>query len=141
MGFALDHPGEKHVREAAVFVACSTLCFGKQPLSEALRTINELGFNKVDLALHEDGPHLKPSDVAADVGKAAQKLRYGPGLAIAAFHIEFAAGLSREEMVAQMRALCRLARVLTTPLVSVPAAPTGADVAPEVERLTWLCRL
>jgi sugar phosphate isomerase/epimerase len=124
-----------------VFVACSTLCFGQRPLPDALRTIGELGFNKVDLALREGGPHLTPSEVAADVGKAAQQLRHGPGLAIAAFHVEFAEGLSRERTAAQMRALCRLARVLATPLASIPAAPTGTDVAAEVERLTWLNRL
>src|SRR4051812_38728930 len=83
--------------EAAVFVACSTLCFSKQPLSEALRAIGELGFNKVDLAVDESGTHLRPSAVAADVARAAQLLRHGPGLAIAAFHIEFADGLSRED--------------------------------------------
>jgi sugar phosphate isomerase/epimerase len=127
--------------EAAVFVACSTLCFGRQPLPEALRTISELGFNKVDLAVREDGPHLKPSEVAADVAKAAQQLRHGPGLSVAAFHVEFAAGLSREETAEQMKAVCRLARVLTAPLLSVPAAPAGSDPAAEVERLTWLSRL
>jgi sugar phosphate isomerase/epimerase len=124
-----------------VFVACSTLCFGTRPLAEALRTIGELGFNKVDLAVREGGPHLKPSEVAADVGRAAQQLRHGPGLAVAAFHVEFADGLSREETAEQMKALCRLARVLTTPLVSVPAAASGGDTAAEVERLTWLSRL
>ena len=49
-----------------MFVACSTLCFGRQPLADALRTISEMGFNKVDVAVREDGPHLKPSEVAAD---------------------------------------------------------------------------
>jgi sugar phosphate isomerase/epimerase len=124
-----------------VYVACSTLCFGKQSLPEALRAIGEMGFNKVDLAVREDGPHLRPSEVAADVGRAAQQLRHGLGLAVAAFHVEFAVGLGREETAAQARAVCRLARVLTTPLVSVPAAPAGGDRVAEVERLTWLSRL
>ena len=124
-----------------MFVACSTLCFGKQPLPDALRTIGELGFNKVDLAVREAGPHLKPSEVAADVGRAAQQLRHGPGLSVAAFHVEVADGLGREETAEQMKAVCRLARVLTTPLVSVPASPAGGDTAAEVERLTWLSRL
>jgi sugar phosphate isomerase/epimerase len=124
-----------------VFVACSTLCFSKQPLSQALRTIGELGFSKVDLAVEENGTHLKPSAVAADVAKAAQMLRHGPGLAIAALHIEFAGGLSRDNAAAQMKALCRLARVLSAPLASVSAAPTGTDLAAEVERLGWLNRV
>jgi sugar phosphate isomerase/epimerase len=124
-----------------VFVACSTLCFGRQPLPDALRLIREMGFNKVDLAVHEGGPHLSPSGVAADVGRAVQQLRGGHGLTIAALHVELAAGLSREDTADQMKAVCRLARVLTTPLVSLPAAAAGTDLAAEVERLTRLSRL
>jgi sugar phosphate isomerase/epimerase len=124
-----------------VFVACSTLCFGRHTLAEALRTISEMGFNKVDVAVREDGPHLKPSEVAADVGRAVQRLRTGHGLSVAALHMEPAPGLSRDDLTAQVKAVCRLARVLTTPLVSIPAAATGTDVATEIERLTLLSRL
>ncbi|HEY1381306.1 MAG TPA: sugar phosphate isomerase/epimerase, partial [Gemmataceae bacterium] len=124
-----------------MFVACSTLCFGRQPLPDALRTISELGFNKVDVAVREDGPHLKPSEVAADVGRAVLQLRAGHGLTVAALHVEPAAGLSREQTAEQLKAVCRLARVLATPLVSIPAVAAGTDPAAEAERLTWLSRL
>ena len=36
-----------------MYVACSSLCFGRYPLAQALHTITELHFQKVDLALHE----------------------------------------------------------------------------------------
>jgi sugar phosphate isomerase/epimerase len=124
-----------------VFVACSTLCFGQRPLPDALRAIGEMGFNKVDVAVQEAGPHLKPSEVAADLGRAVQQLRLGPGLTVAAFHVELAHGLSRDETAGQLRAVCHMARVLTTPLISLPAAPSGSDADAEVERLTWLSRL
>jgi sugar phosphate isomerase/epimerase len=124
-----------------VFVACSTLCFGRHSLPEALRTISELGFNKVDVSVREDGPHLKPSEVVADVGRAAQRLRTGHGLTVSALHLEPSAGLNREDLGAQIKAVCRLARVLSTPLVSIPAAAAGTDIAVEIERLTFLSRL
>jgi sugar phosphate isomerase/epimerase len=124
-----------------VFVACSTLCFGRQTLAAALRTISELGFSKADVAVREDGPHLKPSEVAADLGRAVQQLRGGHGLTIAALHLEFANGLSREDMESQFKSVCRLARVLTTPLVSLPAAAAGTEVEAEIQRLAWLSRL
>ena len=124
-----------------MFVACSTLCFGRQPLMAALRTISEMGFSKVDVAVREDGPHLKPSEVAADIGKAVQQLRGGHGLSVAALHVEPATGLTRDETAAQIKAVCRLSRVLATPLVSVPAGAAGTDIDAEVERLTWLNRL
>jgi sugar phosphate isomerase/epimerase len=121
-----------------VYVACSTLCFGQQPLGKALKSIGELGFNKVDLALQESGPHLRPSDVAGDFQRVMLTLRAAGGLTISAFHVEFALNLSRAVVAEQMKAICRLARVLTTPLVSVPAAPHDADIDQEVERLSWL---
>src|SRR5438105_8013084 len=134
-------PSRSNSREGTVYVACSTLCFGQQPLNGALQSIGEMGFTKVDLAVQENGPHLKPSEIVADFTRALQLLRSAGGLSIAAFHVEFADGLPRSTVAEQMRAVCRLARVLTTPLISVPAAPLGSDLASEVDRLNWLRRL
>jgi sugar phosphate isomerase/epimerase len=116
-----------------VYVACSTLCFKNHPLDEALRTIRDLHFAKADLAVNERGPHLKPSDLAGDIGKIAQKLK-AANLPIAAVRVEFAAP-DGEETRKQLRGVCRLARVLTVPLITVPAAPKGSDFAAEVCRL------
>jgi sugar phosphate isomerase/epimerase len=124
-----------------VYVACSTRCFGQRPLTDALQSIGELGFTKVDLAVHERGPHLKPSEIAADFPRALQLLRSAGGLTISAFHVDFADSLPRTTIAQQMKAVCRLARVLTTPLISIPATVSGSDLEPEIERLTWLNRL
>jgi sugar phosphate isomerase/epimerase len=122
-----------------VYVACSSLCFGRYPLAQALHTITELHFQKVDLALHESGPHLKPSEVAADVNRAAQLLRKA-NVACAAFHVEIAAdGLDQYRDT--LRAVCRLGRLLAVPLVNIAAAPRGSDLIAEVARLTALERV
>lgn len=118
-----------------MYVACSTMCFARQPLAEALKSISEMGFTKVDVAICESGPHLKPSEVAADPSKAAQLLKSWPGIATSAFQVEFADGITREEMDEQLRAVCRLARVLAVPLVSMPAAKSGSNEDEEVARL------
>jgi sugar phosphate isomerase/epimerase len=123
-----------------VFVACSTLCFFRHPLEDALRLIAELEFNKFDAAIHEGGRHLKPSEVATDVTLAAARLRYGPGLMPAAFSVEIEAP-SEREATNQFRAVCRLARISTVPLLTLRAADSGAPVDAEVERLTRLARL
>jgi sugar phosphate isomerase/epimerase len=122
-----------------VYIACSTLCFAKYPLDHALRTINDLHFPKVDLAIHEDGPHLRPSEVAADVNRFATRLR-ATGMAFAALHVEMGT-IEPDRYREQLRALCRLARLLTAPVVNIPAAPAESDFAAEVERLTDLSHL
>src|SRR5436305_14955793 len=97
-------------RRGAVFVACSTLCFGRSSLEDALRVIAELEFNKFDVAVHERGGQLRPSEVAADVGHAAARLRLGPGLTPAAFSVALDAPTPAEHD-RQFRAVRRLARI------------------------------
>ncbi len=116
-----------------MYVACSTLCFARQPLERALRIINELEFSKVDVAIHENGPHLKPSEVAKDVALAAQSIRIGPSLTPAAFSVEFDA--NAEDTLKHLRAICKLARQSTVSILTMPAAPTGVGVDAEVKRL------
>jgi sugar phosphate isomerase/epimerase len=120
-----------------VFVACSTACFGKHPLDQALRLLTELEFNKMDVAIHERSLHLRPSEVAADVAAAAHRLRMGSGVAPVALTVEIDAAESRE-FRRQLRALCRLARLVAVPLLTLPAAAAGTGLDAEVRRLTVL---
>ncbi len=123
-----------------MYVACSTLCFARYPLDRALRVIGELEFSKLDVAIHERGPHLKPSEVVTDIALAAQRIRIGPSLTPAAFSVEIEAD-SAEEYQRQLRAVCRLARTSTVSIITVPAASNATGVAAEVKRLTPLVRL
>jgi sugar phosphate isomerase/epimerase len=116
-----------------VYVACSTLCFSKHSLEDALRTIREMRFAKADLAIHAVGPHLTPGEVAADTGRIAQRLK-AANLPLAAVHLETGTTPPGEARL-QLRAVARLARVSTTPLLTVPAAALGSDFDAEVERL------
>lgn len=120
-----------------MIVACSTLCFGRHKLDEALRVIREMHFTKADLAIHADGPHLRPADVPGDVGKVAQKLK-ASNVQFAAFHLEFDAP-DGPDVRDQLKGICRLARLLAVPVLTVAAAPAGAEQAVEVKRLTdWV---
>ncbi len=121
-------------------VACSTNCFARYPLDRALRLIGELEFSKLDVAIHEDGPHLKPSEVAADVALAAQRIRIGPSLTPGAFSLEIAP-CGAAEYHRQLRAVCRLARVgydrlLSVALNDVAEAPFAMES--EVRKLKYL---
>jgi sugar phosphate isomerase/epimerase len=99
-----------------------------------------LEFNKVEVVIDERGPHLRPSEVAADVALAAQRIRIGPSLTPAAFTVEFRAD-QEEEWQRQLRALCHLARLSHVALLTLPAAPTGTGMDTEVRRLDRLVRL
>jgi sugar phosphate isomerase/epimerase len=123
-----------------VIVACSTLCFARHPFERALQIIADLGFSKVDVALHEAGPYLRPSQVVEDIFTTSQQLRLGPGLNPCAFSVVLEAA-DPEQYRAQLQGICRLARVSSVPLISVSAAPAGSELAAEIQRLTELSQL
>jgi sugar phosphate isomerase/epimerase len=123
-----------------VYVACSTLCFGRHRFEEALRIIGELQFNKFDVAIHEQGPHLRPSQVAEDVAAAASRLRFGPGLTPAAFSVAIDAPDEKEHL-RHFQAVCRLARLTTVPIVTLSAAAVGVGTDAEAARLGKLVEL
>jgi sugar phosphate isomerase/epimerase len=116
-----------------VYVACSTLCFCRHSLEDALQTMREMRFPKADLAIHDTGAHLTPAEVLEDVGKIATRLKTS-NQPLAAIHAHI--GNPNVELSRlQLRAICRLARVSTVPLVTIPAAPIGSDFAVEIVRL------
>ena len=123
-----------------MYVACSTLCFGSRTLEDALAVISELKFNKFDMAIHEGGRQLRPSEVVADLARAAARLRHNPGLSPCAFSVEITA-TSDEDYTTQFKAVSRLARLSMVPLLSIAAARTGSDREAEAKRLKHLNEL
>jgi sugar phosphate isomerase/epimerase len=109
-------------------------------LEKALRIIGELEFSKLDVAIHEHGAHLRPSEVARDVGLAAQRIRIGPSLSPAAFSVEIESP-NPEEFRRQLRAICRLARTSNVAVVTIPASSSGSGLDAETLRLRALMQL
>jgi sugar phosphate isomerase/epimerase len=116
------------------------MCFTRYPLERALRLIGELEFSKLDVAIHEQSPHLRPSEVAQDVAAAAQRIRIGPSLSPAAFSVQIEAA-DDDEFTRQLLAVCRLARMSAVSVLTLPAAPASTGMEAEVKRLTRLARM
>jgi sugar phosphate isomerase/epimerase len=89
------------------------------PLEIALQTIRDLHFTKADLAIHADGPHLTPIEVAQDVQRICARLK-ATNVGFAAFHLDFGTA-SADDIRTQLKACCRLARLLTVPVLTVAA--------------------
>ena len=122
-----------------MFVACSTLCFSREPLESALRHIAELEFDKIDLAIVEESPHLRPSEVAENPEAALHRLRHGPSLTPAALGLDFGdVDLTEPVLRRRFEAMCRLAKPLTVAVLTIPAAPLGTPFDDEVRRLATL---
>lgn len=119
-----------------MFVACNTLCFTREPIESALRHIAELEFDKIELAVIEDGPHLRPSEAAENTEAAAARLRHGPSLTASGLTLDFG-GIEPDSPLLRKRfeGMCRLAKALALAVLSIPAAPLGTPFDDEVKRL------
>jgi sugar phosphate isomerase/epimerase len=124
-----------------MFVACSTLCFAREPLETALRQIAELEFDKFELALIEDGQHMRPSEVGDNPEAALQRLRSGPSLIPSSLQLDFGV-VDWSDPVTRKRfdGLIRLAKLLSVAVLTIPASPLGVPIAEEVKRLSSLVR-
>jgi sugar phosphate isomerase/epimerase len=120
-----------------VFVACSTVCFTKEPLESALRHIAELEFDRIDLAIVEDSPHLRPSEAAENPEATLHRVRYGPSLTPSALDLSFG-DVDPKTYRKRFDAMCRLAKPLTVAVLTIPAAPLGTPFDAEVARLREL---
>lgn len=123
-----------------MFVACSTLCFSREPLESALRHIAELEFNKIDLAVVEDGNHLKPSEVQADFDAALHRVRHGPSLTPTALDLDFGP-VDHATLRARFEVMCRFAKPLTVAVLTIPAAPRDTPLDDEIARLRELSEI
>lgn len=102
--------------------------------------ISELHFSKCEVAILEHGRQMKPSEVAADVQAAAAQLRYGPGLTPVAFYVVIDAP-EETEYHRQFLAICRLARLVAVPLITLEPGSLEVPLDLEVKRLARLVRI
>lgn len=122
-----------------MFVACNTLCFAREPLETALRQIAELEFDKYELALVEQGDHIRPSEAGDNPEAALLRLRRGPSLVPSSLYIDFGP-VDWSDPLAHRRfdGLCRLAKTLNVAVLTIHSAPADTPVADEIKRLTPL---
>ncbi len=120
-----------------MFVACNTLCFAREPMETALRHIVELEFDKFELALVEEGQHLRLSEACDDPDAAVARLRQGPSLIPSSIYADFGpADWQSPQTLQRFEGLCKLAKSLSVAVITMNAAPRGAAIDDEVKRLS-----
>lgn len=119
-----------------MFVAASTDCFPDLPFEEALERLVGLEYTRVEIALREDGPQLRPSQVTADLEGAISRCRNAQRLTPVAYAVDIQAeGPAYYE---QFAACCKLAKATKVVSITVPSAELGTPFNGEVERLREL---
>lgn len=119
-----------------MYVSASTECFFDWPLGKALDRLLDLEFSSVELAIFENGPQLKPSQVLANLDEAMDICRNNRRLDVVAFDVEL--GPEGPGYYEQFNAICRLARAVKVVTITVPSSELGTPFNEEVERLRKL---
>lgn len=122
-----------------MFVAASSECFAELPLDAALSRLVDLEFTRVEIGIREDGNHLKPSQVHADLEAAVQACRETQRLTPVAYAVDIAA--TGDAYYEQFAACCKLAKATKVVSITVRAAELGTPFNAEVERLRELVRI
>ncbi len=119
-----------------MIVAASTECFPELPLLDVFEKLADLEYSAVEIAIHEGGNQIKPSEVAANVEKAVGFCRDTHRLNLAAYSVQL--GSQGEEYYEQFKACCRLAKATKVASITVPSSELGTPFNEEVERLRRL---
>ncbi len=122
-----------------MLVAASTECFRDLPLYEAIGRLVDLEYSNVEIAIHEDGMQLRPSEVVAHFDKAVTLCSDTHRLNVVAYSVQIEA--SGEEYYRQFQAICRLAKATKVVSLTVPSSELGTPFNEEVERLRRLVDL
>ena len=116
-----------------MIVAASTDCFNEMPLNKALDKLVDLEYSAVEIALHENERHLRPTEVLADLDRAISLCRDTHRLDIVAYNLNIP--LQGAAFYEQFAAICRLAKATKVVTLVVPSAELGTPFNEEVEHL------
>ncbi len=119
-----------------MIVVASTECYAGLPLAEAISKLNDLEYTGVEIAIHEHGGPIRPSEVLADTDRAIARCRDTHRLDIAAYSVEIDA--TGEAYYAQFEAIAKLAKATKVVTLVIPSGLLGTPFNEEVERLRKL---
>lgn len=122
-----------------MFVCAATECFPELSPSEVLEALVDLQYTAVELALHEGGGWLKPSEVHADLDKAIQICGATHRMDVAALSVQIDA--QGDEYYAQFESICKLAKAIKVVTLVVGSSELGTPFNEEIERLKKLVAL
>lgn len=108
------------------------------PLLEVYEKLVELEFTAVEIAIHESGNQIKPSEVAASLDKAIALCRDTHRLDMASYSVELA---ESPDYYDHFQACCRLAKATKISSITIPSSELGTPFNEEVERLRRLVDL
>ena len=119
-----------------MFVAAASESFPALSFHEMLGRLVDLEYSAVDLAIHEEGGHLKPSEVHANLPRTVDLCRSTKRVTPCALSVDIDA--EGDAYYDQFTSCCKLAKAVKIVTITVPASELGTPFNAEIERLRAL---
>lgn len=115
-----------------MFVAATTQCFPHMSLSDAIEKLADLEFSHIEIGIHEDSNHLKPSQVVENLPQAYDICNATRRLTVVGFSLEIDG--EGEDYYQTFQSCCELAKQSKIVTLTVPSGEHGTPFNEEVER-------
>ncbi len=115
-----------------MFVAATTQCFPHLSLADAIEKLADLEFSHIEIGIHEDSNHLKPSQVVENLQQAYAICNATRRLTVIGFSLEIED--EGEEYYQTFTSCCELAKLSKIVTLTVPSGEHGTPFNEEVER-------
>jgi sugar phosphate isomerase/epimerase len=122
-----------------VFVAAASESYPDLSFSEMLERLGDLEYTAFDLALHEQGGHLRPSEVHADLPRAIDLCRATQRITPCCLSVDIDA--AEDEYLRQFASCCKLAKAIKVVTITVKSSELGTPFNAEIERLRSLVNI
>ncbi len=122
-----------------MIVAASTACFPDLSFEEAVEKIADLEYSSIEIAIHEDLNHLKPSQVMENLDRATLTCNSIRRLNLTGYSLRF--GVEGEEFFEQFTKCCQLAKNTKVVTLTVDSGVQGTPFNEEVERFKRLAQI
>jgi len=122
-----------------VFVAATTQCFPNRPLDSAIEKLADLEFSHIEIGIHEDSEHIKPSEVVSDMAACYDKINSTRRLTVTGLSLDIAE--EGEDYFQTFIKCCELAKLSKIVTLTVPSGEHGTPFNEEVERYKRLVKI
>ncbi len=122
-----------------MFVAATTQCFPDLPLDRAIEKLADLEFSHIEIGIHENSQHIKPSEVVAEPARCFDMINSTRRLTVTGLSLDIEG--EGEPYFATFTKCCELAKLSKIVTLTVPSGEHGTPFNEEVERYKQLVKI
>ncbi len=119
-----------------MIVAASTACFPHLAFPEAVEKLADLEYTSIEIDIHEDGQHVRPSEVTENLDRAVLTCNTVRRMNVTGFSLRF--NTTGEDYFSQFTKCCQLAKATQVVSLTVDSGEHGTPFNEEVEKFKRL---